>query len=381
MGLQRDRGQHRLPRNGRQTAPFRKGRATRRLLFLSSAIEGEVSRARQQTCPDEHARTARRGCRGRRQSSFGERFIAHGRRFKRRRRGGALIVRAVVYVGARKLEVSDLTLPTVEPLDLLLEIEACGVCGSDVASYIHGHYVIPGQVLGHEISGRVAAIGSSLSGVEVGQRVAVRPSRSCGICPYCLADTPYLCGESGARSLGYGVRGGYAVFVLIPEAVIGSDVVPVPEELPPDEVLWAEPLAVAVHAIRRAGASSASSLLVIGAGSVGLCLVAAATAAGAREIVVVEPRENRRAAAASLGASAFAPNDFDYAGTFPIIFDTSGSVSAISNAITRLSPGGKILPLLDYLGSPCKGLGVTSRSEAIPSQNQHERHDKRRWER
>ena len=252
-------------------------------------------------------------------------------------------MRAVVYVGARKLEVSDLTLPTVEPLDLLLEIEACGVCGSDVASYIHGHYVIPGQVLGHEISGRVAAIGSSLSGVEVGQRVAVRPSRSCGICPYCLADTPYLCGESGARSLGYGVRGGYADFVLIPEAVIGSDVVPVPEELPPDEVLWAEPLAVAVHAIRRAGASSASSLLVIGAGSVGLCLVAAATAAGAREIVVVEPRENRRAAAASLGASAFAPNDFDYAGTFPIIFDTSGSVSAISNAITRLSPGGKIL--------------------------------------
>lgn len=252
-------------------------------------------------------------------------------------------MRAVVYAGARNLVVEQLAAPHVGPNDLLLEIEACGVCGSDVASYFHGHYVVPGQVLGHEMSARIAVMGSSISGVKVGQRVAVRPSRSCGTCSYCRGGTPYLCGESGARTLGYGLRGAYADFVLIPDAVVGSDVIVVPDDLPPEEVLWVEPLAVAVHAIRLAEANNASSLLVIGSGSVGLCVIAAATAAGVQQVVVVEPRENRRAAATSLGALAFAPSEFHLANKFSIVLDTSGSVAAITSAKTHLQPGGRLV--------------------------------------
>lgn len=255
-------------------------------------------------------------------------------------------MRAMVYAAPRDLRMEDRPLPRLGPRDALLRIEACGICGSDVASYQHGHYVEPGQVLGHEVSAVVEALGADLVGtLPVGGRVAVRTSRACGTCPYCQAGRPYLCDHSRGMSVGYGVDGGFADLMVLPEVEPGLDLIPVPDDLATEELIWAEPLAVAVHAVRRAGLSDTSGqVLVVGAGSVGLCVLAAARAAGARDLTVVEPRPDRLEAAARLGARRLFPDQL--AGrqdAFDVVVDTSGSTEALRMPIARLRPGGRLV--------------------------------------
>jgi 2-desacetyl-2-hydroxyethyl bacteriochlorophyllide A dehydrogenase len=253
-------------------------------------------------------------------------------------------MRAMVYAEPELLQLTELEDPRLGPRDLLVRIEACGVCGSDVASYLHGHYATPGQVLGHEMSSVVERWGTEVTGLEAGQRVAVRTSRSCGNCPYCRAGRPYLCDQSGRLSIGYGARGGFADLMVVRDVTVGDDILLVPADVPADELVWAEPLAVGVHAVRRAGIAGASGpTLVLGAGSVGLCVVAAAVAAGGSDLVVVEPRADRRSAAQQLGADVLAPSELGASGhRFSAVVDTSGSPAAMAAALPLLAAGGRL---------------------------------------
>lgn len=255
-------------------------------------------------------------------------------------------MRVAVYRSPEHIEVDDVPLAELGAADVLLGVEACGVCGSDVASYLHGHYATPGQVLGHEMSAVVQELGQhhvDSGSLRIGDRVAVRPARSCLACPYCRAGQPQLCGESGPRTLGYGARGGYADSVLVTDAVVGADVIRVPADLPPDEVVWAEPLAVAVHAVERALGTSGGSLLVLGGGSIGLCVVAAARAMGIERIALSEPRAGRRRAAEGIGAEPLDPSDGFEGLAFDALIDSSGSSAAIEGAIGSLRPGAAIV--------------------------------------
>jgi threonine dehydrogenase-like Zn-dependent dehydrogenase len=253
----------------------------------------------------------------------------------------------MAYANIAQFELRTTPEPDLGRHDVLLRVEACGICGSDVASYLHGHYVEPGQVLGHEIAAVVERVGEAVADLDVGTRVAVRTAGACGHCPYCAADKPYLCGESRSRTMGYGRPGGFAERVLVPDAVVGTDLLPVPADCPPEELLWAEPLAVAVHALRRGEVDEGTRLLVVGAGSVGLCVVAAARAAGTADVVAVEPREERRRAAEQLGADTVTAAELADlpADRFSVVVDTSGVVSAIASGTTHLRAGG-VLTLL-----------------------------------
>jgi 2-desacetyl-2-hydroxyethyl bacteriochlorophyllide A dehydrogenase len=253
-------------------------------------------------------------------------------------------MRAMVYAAPRDLRLEDLADPELGPDDVLVRIEACGICGSDVASYELGHYAKPGQVLGHEVSSVVVRAGSALEGIEPGQRVAVRTSRSCGHCPYCTSGRPYLCGESGRFSIGYGARGGFADLMVVRGVTVGDDLLPVPDDVSADDLVWTEPLSVAVHAVRRAGLTPTSGpALVVGGGSVGLCVVAAAAAAGIEDLTVVEPRADRRAAAERLGARALSPVELAEAvETYSGVVDTSGVAAALTVPLRRLRIGGTL---------------------------------------
>jgi 2-desacetyl-2-hydroxyethyl bacteriochlorophyllide A dehydrogenase len=255
-------------------------------------------------------------------------------------------MRAMAYAAPQDLHLEERPSPELGPRDALLRIEACGICGSDVASYLHGHYVEPGQVLGHELSAVVAALGGDLAGaLRVGGRVAVRTSRSCGSCHYCVAGRPYLCDQSRGMSVGYGVDGGFADLMVLRDVEPGLDLVPVPDDLPPEELIWAEPLAVAIHAVRRAGLTGDSGpTLVVGAGSVGLCVTAAARAGGARDLTIVEPRTDRLAAAARIGARGLTPAELaESDGSFEVVIDTSGSSAAVRVPARLLRPGGRLV--------------------------------------
>lgn len=242
-------------------------------------------------------------------------------------------MRQAVFAAAGDLRVVEGDEPQVGPRDVLLAVDACGICGSDVASFMHGHYAVPGQVLGHEIVGTVLVSGTDLD-LPMGTRVAVCPARSCSTCAYCAADQPGLCGESGPMTLGYGVPGGFADRVLYPEAVIGRDLHPVPADMRVDDLLWCEPLAVAVRAVRRviaAAGGAVEHLGVLGAGSVGLCVAAAATALGIPRVTVVEPKERRRHAAATLTGVTAAAAWADVAEDVDAVVDSSGSAAALQS--------------------------------------------------
>jgi 2-desacetyl-2-hydroxyethyl bacteriochlorophyllide A dehydrogenase len=252
-------------------------------------------------------------------------------------------MRAAVYLAPETIEVEVLPSPVVAAADVVIVVEACGVCGSDVASYIHGHYVNPGQVMGHEMCGRVSAVGEHVTDVSLGDRVVVRPMRSCGECSYCLDGRTHLCSGTSGRSLGYGMPGGFAEQVLIRDAVVGRDLYVVPHSLDPRDAMWAEPLAVALHAVALVGVDHAVPLVVIGGGSVGLCIGAAAKACGYDDVTVVEPRPDRRSAARALGMrTADGSNNLPYQDALRVI-DASGSPSAIRLAMRAMRPGGRIV--------------------------------------
>jgi len=241
-------------------------------------------------------------------------------------------MRGVVFHGPRDVRVEDLELPPVGAADVLLAVEACGVCGSDLASFADGHYVAPGQVMGHEMSAVVLEAGAAV-GLPVGQRVAVRPMRSCGVCDYCAAGDTHLCGATVGPSLGYGSQGGFAERLLMTDVAVGRDVVPVPDHVDPFDLLWAEPLAVALHAVGLAG-SGVRRLLVTGAGAVGLCVAAGALADG-MAVDVVEPVAGRRAAATALGATAHVPGEVPATG-YDALVDASGVPAAVEAVLPLL---------------------------------------------
>jgi 2-desacetyl-2-hydroxyethyl bacteriochlorophyllide A dehydrogenase len=146
-------------------------------------------------------------------------------------------------------------------------------------------------------------------------------------------------------SVGYGVDGGFAELMVLRDVEPDVDLVPVPDDLPAEELIWAEPLAVAVHAVRRARLGGDSGpALIVGAGSVGLCVVAAARAAGAPDLTVVEPRADRLTAAARIGARGLTPPELaELDGSFEAVVDTSGSTAALRVPVALLRPGGRLV--------------------------------------
>jgi 2-desacetyl-2-hydroxyethyl bacteriochlorophyllide A dehydrogenase len=254
--------------------------------------------------------------------------------------------------------VAERDTPPVGPRDVLVAVAACGVCGSDVASFLHGHYVSPGQVMGHESVGVVVEAGAEVAHVDAGDRVVVRPLRACGDCWYCRRGEGHICGSTAAGSLGYGAEGAFADLLLIRDEVRGRQLVPIAEETPTEEAVWAEPLAVALHALARAGIQPGDRVLVLGAGPIGLALTAGAHAGGA-VVEVVEPRAARREAALAVGAArAVAPDGSADAADrvtpsatdaapgdapFDAVLDASGAPAAIAAGCARLAPGGTLV--------------------------------------
>lgn len=272
-------------------------------------------------------------------------------------------MRAAVYGGVGRIALADVAEPEMGERDVVIDVMLCGVCGSDVASFDHGAYIEPGQVMGHEVCGTVVGLGPGVHGIDMGDQVAVLPMRSCGDCAYCTSGRPHLCGATAGRSLGYGAAGGFAERVLLRDVSAGIDVIAVPAAVTPEDLVWAEPVAVAVHAVRLLGASRQSAVLVTGAGSVGLCATAVLRAWGV-DVVVVEPRADRLRAAEELGATTASSvcEALSNRDSFVNALDTSGRAAAISEAGDACAAGGTLVLVgLGASAVPLPGRGIAVR--------------------
>lgn len=262
---------------------------------------------------------------------------------------------SAVFRGPGQVDLEERPVPDPGPADAVIAVEGCGVCGSDLTSYRDGAYVSPGQVMGHEFVGTVVAAGKRCR-VVVGDRLVVRPMRSCGRCWYCRRGDIHLCSGTAELSLSFGLPGGYAGHVLVPDPHPGVDVFVLPATTDVRDAIWVEPLAVAVHAVRLAGPVAGRRVLVVGAGSIGLCLLTAARLSGATT-VVVEPRDVRRDLAAALGADVVLADAGELAaGGVDVVLDSTGVPAALQAALGATAAGASVVLV-----------GVTHREVDLPA--------------
>lgn len=197
-------------------------------------------------------------------------------------------MKALVYDGPRSMSIRERAIPTVEPGDALVRIEAAGVCGSELASFTgHSTRRAPGRVFGHELAGKVEAVGAPGDAPLVGDRVAINPLLSCGHCASCLGGRHNICLRG--RLLGREIDGGFAEYVVVPVTALAAN-----HDLDAEHLTLVEPLANAVHVVRLLGTVAGRSIAVLGSGAIGLCVITALVAAGADPVIAVDTVERRR---------------------------------------------------------------------------------------
>ncbi len=265
-------------------------------------------------------------------------------------------MKAIVIHAARDLRVEDRPEETPGPGQMRLRLATGGVCGSDLHYYNHGGFgavrLKEPMILGHEVSARVEALGEGVSGFRPGQLVAVSPSRPCGACRYCLEGLPNQCLNMrfyGSAMPFPHIQGAFRE-VLVADAGQCVDA----EGLSPGAAAMAEPLAVTLHATRRAGMMLGKRVLVTGCGPIGCLAILAARRAGAAESVATDLSAFTLGMATAVGADrvlnmaetpdALAPYAADK-GHFDVLYECSGAAPALAAGIAAMRPRGVILQL------------------------------------
>lgn len=207
------------------------------------------------------------------------------------------------------LTIGEVTDPTPGDGEVVLAVEACGICGSDL--HLADAMPMEGTVLGHEFCGQVVELGPGVEGWSLGDRAAGLSLATCGHCVACRTGRPRKC--LAARMIGVELPGAYAEHVALP----AHDLVRLPDALDARHGALVEPLSVALHAVERAQLEIGDHALVLGGGPVGLAVALWLRQLGAREVVVSDPVEHRRELAVRVGASAtIDPTTQDVASTF-----------------------------------------------------------------
>jgi 2-desacetyl-2-hydroxyethyl bacteriochlorophyllide A dehydrogenase len=249
-------------------------------------------------------------------------------------------VNAVVVERPGKVSIQRVDDPTPGPREALIQVEACGICGTDMhilkGELPSTHYPI---IPGHEFCGEVVAVGREVEHLRVGDFVAVDPNLPCRECHSCQAGRENLCENYAA--IGVTRAGACAELVAAPAA----NAFILPADLPRAWGTLVEPLSCAVHGFDRLGAKLADRYLIYGAGTMGLLMAQLARRAGAATVDVVDIKESRLPVAERLGAdrTATSADDLDRPHGWEIVIDATGVVVAIEDGLRRVRRGGTFL--------------------------------------
>lgn len=258
-------------------------------------------------------------------------------------------MKAARMFGIRDVRVVDSPVPELEPGEVLLRVRAVAICASDLHMYEEGHssgvYPSGPIILGHEFSGEVAKLGEGVTDWQVGDRVACEPSWHCSECDMCQLGLTNLCRNIIFPS--YPDRdGAMAEFINVPAFSLAK----LPENVDFNGGALAEPLGVALHAVRRSDLKPGMKVAILGAGAIGLSILQMCKAFGAGEILVAEPREGRRPAAERLGAKIAASAEdlkafFGNEDEPDIIFEAAGGDQTFREALELVKPEGRVMVL------------------------------------
>ena len=256
-------------------------------------------------------------------------------------------MRALVYTAPRRLELLELADPEPKAGEVVVRIRAVGVCGSDLHGFLgRSKKRVPPLVLGHEFSGEVAA-SDVASDVATGARVAIYPIVSCGVCEYCATQRDHLCPARQVYGLDF--HGGLAEFATVPARCL----FPIPRSMCFVEGSLVEPLANAIHVVKRCGDVRGRTGMVYGAGPIGMLCAFAAKQGGARAIAVVDRNTHRltktRELAADLAVDAATQDplksvlEWTQGRGVDFAIDAVGTAQCRQNSISGAASGGTVI--------------------------------------
>ncbi|MER8742407.1 zinc-dependent alcohol dehydrogenase family protein [Mesorhizobium sp. M1004] len=270
-------------------------------------------------------------------------------------------MRAVRLEAVGSIALREVDKPVAGPQDVLVRVEACGVCGTD-RHLLHGEFPSsPPVTLGHEFCGIVEAVGDAVSGIAIGDRVTGDPNIFCGRCSHCRAGRVNLC--SNLRAIGIHRDGGFADYVVMPQ----SQAFLLPANLEPTHGAFCEPLACCLHAVDLAGIRPGAAVVVLGGGVIGLLTVQLARLAGAATIILSTRQASRRALAEELGATATVdPNAVDpieaiagptglVPGGADVVLECAGVPDTVEQSMRLAKSGGTVV----IVGVMPQGVKVT----------------------
>ena len=266
-------------------------------------------------------------------------------------------MKSVVCHGPKDLRIEERDLPSLGVGDVAIAVEAGGICGSDLHYYQHGGFgairIKEPMILGHEVAGRISAVGGDVDSLTEGQLVAVNPSQPCGICTYCHRAHYNQCLDM--RYYGSAMRFPHVQGAFSQGLVVNARHCHVlPEGTGANEGACAEPLSVALHAINRAGDLMGRRVLVTGTGPIGALVVAVAKLHGALEVVATDVVDEALECARAVGADrtinvASHGGDMDAfaagKGTFDVVVEASGNERALHTALDVIRPRGRLIQL------------------------------------
>ena len=281
---------------------------------------------------------------------------------------------AIVIHGAGDVRVEPRPVPLPGKGEVQVGVELGGICGSDISYYKHGAVgaftVTAPMILGHEVVGRVREIGETVSGFDADVRIAVDPSSPCMRCDRCVEGRWNICLNPsflGSASTQPHTDGGFASVIVSRS----QNLVALEDHLPDQLAVFAEPLAVTVHAIERSGGVRGRRVLIVGAGPIGGMIIALSAHLGADEVTAADVESERLATATALGAHRTVLVGADDVGTgYDVVFDASGAAPAIADALGRVRRGGKLVLVGLPHGGPVPlpvNLGVTGEIDILGS--------------
>ncbi|HJP73754.1 MAG TPA: alcohol dehydrogenase catalytic domain-containing protein [Pseudonocardiaceae bacterium] len=255
--------------------------------------------------------------------------------------------RRVIYSAARHLAVEPASPAPPPPGHVRIDVAYTGICGTDLHIF-HGDMdarVDPPGVIGHEMSGRIAALGADVDGWQVGDPVTVMPLRWCGDCAACRAGHQHICHR--LVFLGIDAEGAMQNTWTVP----ADTLVRLPHDLPLEHAALVEPTAVAVHDVRRADLREGEQAIVVGGGPIGLLIAIVARRSGA-DVVLVEPDPFRRSVAEGLGLTALDPGADGFTDSITnwtggagaaVAFEVSGAAAGVATAVGALATRGRLV--------------------------------------
>jgi threonine dehydrogenase-like Zn-dependent dehydrogenase len=249
---------------------------------------------------------------------------------------------AVVLTAERTIALEQRPRPTLRPDQVIVEVELCGICGSDLHATHLPQVYLGDCIMGHESTGRIVALGADVANWSIGQRVAVNPNGNvCGVCEFCRSGRPNFCRQATFETaLGLQANGALAPLM----AAFPSHLRAIPPEMSARDAAWVEPAATALRAVELAGDLRGRTVLVTGGGPIGQLACRLAYLKAPERVLLMEPAADRAAFAPNSHATVITADEaVDASVIIDVAIECSGNQSATASALNLLAPGGTLV--------------------------------------